>query len=542
MPMHHRQGFDSSPLSVAASDYSSMLRGVFRQAVGYALASALVTSGCGSRGDLDPLEPGAPGGKPAGPASMDGTPIINPPARPVQTGAAGAGAPRGPAAPDTMVKVGSAPPTPDGASAGGAAPPERVPRSTPVAIECVNGIAQLFAGITAQPFDGAAFAIQSAGTSSPQVLFSQGAFCSTATDLSACQTKIAVAADKANLPLADACFMYGMCTRYVVTTHGDDVHKYQTRAELLQFLGPIDSPADALLLLYYDLHTVVCGSTSPESTFSGIDASSILELEDGFQVLSLTYAGGCMGERRERVTLHVATDGTVTELARETMAPANTGCVGRRPEGLRSRHVGSSASPLGEYLARMAHLEQASIAAFEVLAAELAQHGAPAELIAAAYSAAADEVRHTATTSELARRFGVSPNAAEVAPGPLRSLEDIALDNASEGCVRECFGAALGCYQAQSAGDPAIAAAMAEIAEDETRHAALAFAIDAWVQPRLDERSRARVAAARAHAVGALRSELAYVTDAATRAALGLPDEAAALRLCSALEQSLWAA
>ena len=161
-------------------------------------------------------------------------------------------------------------------------------------------------------------------------------------------TKIAAAADKASLPLGDACYMYGMCTRYVVTTHGDDVHKYQSRAELLQFLGPIDSPADALLLLYYDLHTVVCESTSPTSTFSGIDASSILELEDGFQVLSLTYAGGCMGERRERVTLHVATDGTVTETARETMAPETTGCVGRRPEGLRSRHVGSSASPLGD--------------------------------------------------------------------------------------------------------------------------------------------------------------------------------------------------
>jgi hypothetical protein len=197
---------------------------------------------------------------------------------------------------------------------------------------------------------------------------------------------------------------------------------------------------------------------------------------------------------------------------------------------------------LGEYFARMAHLEQASIAAFEVLAAELAHHGAPIELIAAARSAAADEVRHTATTRELARRFGTSATTAEVAPRPLRSLEAIAIDNAREGCVRECFGAAVGCYQAQRAGDPEIAAAMTEIAEDETRHAALAFAIDAWVRSRLDDRSRARVASARAEAVKGLRSELAFTLDAAPRTALGMPDAAAALRLCSALEQSLWAA
>jgi hypothetical protein len=83
---------------------------------------------------------------------------------------------------------------------------------------------------------------------------------------------------------------------------------------------------------------------------------------------------------------------------------------------------------------------------------------------------------------------------------------------------------------------------MGEIAEDETRHAALAFAIDAWVQSRLDQRSRARVATARADAVTVLRSELAYAPDAVAREALGLPDRAAALRLCSALERSLWAA
>lgn len=52
--------------------------------------------------------------------------------------------------------------------------------------------------------------------------------------------------------------------------------------------------------------------------------------------------------------------------------------------------------------------------AFEVLAAELALHGAPADLIAGARSAAGDEVRHTTTTRELALRFGVSATTPDV--------------------------------------------------------------------------------------------------------------------------------
>jgi hypothetical protein len=351
-----------------------------------------------------------------------------------------------------------------------------------------------------------------------------------------------VAAAKANLLFADYLPMFGMTARYVLTTFGDEVHKYQSREELLQFLGPIDSPQDALLLLYYDNRGVLCGHVDLLSPFSGVDPASIVTLDDGYLAQLLTQTVTCAGTTSEWVTLHVASDGTVTETAREKTLPQMTACAGRRPEGLRSQHIGTSASALGEHFARMAHLEEASIAAFEVLAVELARHGAPAELVAWARRAAADEVRHTATTRELAQRFGVSATAAEVTPLPLRSLEAIAIDNACEGCVRECFGAALGCYQAQSSSDPDIAAAMAEIAEDETRHAALAFAIDAWVQPRLDDRGRTRVAAARAYAVSALRGELACVPDAVTRAALGLPDALAAIRLHNALEQSLWTA
>ena len=45
MPMHHRQRFEPRDLPVGAADYAPVLRGVFRPAVGCALATALAASG-----------------------------------------------------------------------------------------------------------------------------------------------------------------------------------------------------------------------------------------------------------------------------------------------------------------------------------------------------------------------------------------------------------------------------------------------------------------------------------------------------------------
>ncbi|HMI89860.1 MAG TPA: hypothetical protein VK509_00790 [Polyangiales bacterium] len=551
--MHRRQGFDAPPSSLAITEYSAALRSVLRHAVGYALASALGASGCYSSADGVAPQPGTSSKAGVGDA-RGAMPVIHGPERvPVERAAANDS--NGSRTPASAQMAGAAAPTPSGddsvddvpvdeqPSAGPAAPPPvHASQATPVTVRCEGGPPQLFTGLTpAQPFDAAEYRVQAMSSLEPQIWFGQGVLCASASDVTACQSEIARAADEPNLLFATALPMFGTIAQYVLTTRGDEVRKYQSRAELLQFLGPIDSPEDALLLLYYDHLPVPCTAPTDSATYVGVVPQSIRERDDGYEMLFLNQIIGCGNRDIERVTLHVATDGTVSELAREMMSESK-GCEGRRPEGLRSRHVTTSASALGEHFARMAHLEHASIAAFEVLALELAAYGAPDELIAWARRSASDEVRHTATTRELARRFGVNPTEAEVASRPLRSLEAIAIENAREGCVRECFGAALGSYQAQSAGDPAVAAAMAQIAEDETRHAALAFAVDAWARSHLDERSRARVAAARAEAVDTLRCELAFDPDASTRSALGLPDAVAALRLCSALEQSLWAA
>jgi hypothetical protein len=164
-------------------------------------------------------------------------------------------------------------------------------------------------------------------------------------------------------------------------------------------------------------------------------------------------------------------------------------CIGGRlthgycaPEGMSNE---------GERLAAMAYLEAVSVHAFERLECELEVHAAPPSLLREARRARRDEMRHTAMTTRLARRHGASPRLPEApAPARARTLFDVALENAVEGCVRESYGAVRGLVEAQTSPDPTMRRAMQSIAGDECRHAELAWAVHAWAMPRLtgDER------------------------------------------------------
>jgi hypothetical protein len=172
----------------------------------------------------------------------------------------------------------------------------------------------------------------------------------------------------------------------------------------------------------------------------------------------------------------------------------------------------------------MARLEAASVHAFRHLRRELVAHGAPKRLVRAAERAARDEIQHERMTRALARRYRAVAVDPEVEGRGIRSLESIAVENAAEGCVREAFGALVACWQAQLAADPVIRGAMKRIARDETRHAALAFEVDAWARGRLDASARTRVEEARRQAFEDLcaRSGEAPI---ALRAPLGLPTQ-----------------
>jgi hypothetical protein len=225
--------------------------------------------------------------------------------------------------------------------------------------------------------------------------------------------------------------------------------------------------------------------------------------------------------------------------------------VGRRPAGLRrSRGNGSSRAlatkksapwtALGGYFAEAAHLEAASVHAFERLRDELRAHGAPNELVKTAERSIVDEVRHARVTTRFARRFGCEPATVRVRRPRARSLEAIALENAVEGCVRETFGAIVATWQATNATDTAIRAHMRRIANDETRHAALAWSVARWAEARLDARARSRIARARRNAVRDLGRSLATNLPPSSTRVAGLPNAREAKSLFEELSRSVW--
>lgn len=403
---------------------------------------------------------------------------------------------------------------------------------------CANGNWQATAGLNpAAPVDFVSLRVKSqfdtsdAGTGY-DTFHETGTACSTATDAPACQS--ALTATGAGIDLTQACGgpPYA-CQHYLVTTSADDVARYITDTELVGFLGDIDTPNEALLLAFdgtFGGYWVSCGDAT---------RSSVRAVDDGYEVVVTQMVQDCAPIVTERVLLHVSTDGAVTEL-RRNIASVSSACVGRRTEALASTAecVGRD---VGDFFANIAHLEAASVHAFEQLRAELVALDAPGELVAQAKAAALDEIRHAQVTAALAKRYGGRTTEPRVHPAALRDLETVALENAVEGCVRETFGALIAEYQARTAEDAAVAEVMGAIAEDEARHAALAWRVAKWVEPQLDDSAQARVAAARRRAIEELRAELEAVPSEELRRVTGVPQPAVAIELLGGLEHALWA-
>jgi hypothetical protein len=211
-------------------------------------------------------------------------------------------------------------------------------------------------------------------------------------------------------------------------------------------------------------------------------------------------------------------------------------CTGRLTEGLVAPTAHTFES-LGEVLAHLAWLEAASVHAFRRLARELTAHGAPRALVDAARSAARDEIRHARTMRALAARHGVRVPAVVAERSPVRDLESIARENATEACIVETFGAVLAVWQSERAADDDIREAMRAIAPDELAHASLGWRIATWIEPQLTPDARRRVARARDRAVTeCVRSATRW--PAGTRGPLGLPSDEATRVLARALVTS----
>jgi hypothetical protein len=77
------------------------------------------------------------------------------------------------------------------------------------------------------------------------------------------------------------------------------------------------------------------------------------------------------------------------------------------------------------------------------------------------------------------------------------------------------------------------------IAEDETKHAGLAWDVAAWLEPQLGADERELVNDARRRALGELRRELAADVHPELCTRAGMPDAATAVAMLDALDAQL---
>lgn len=340
-----------------------------------------------------------------------------------------------------------------------------------------------------------------------------GSPCGTAKDHAACQR-----AFEAALP--------PLSQEILVFTRGDEVGVV-TRGEIPAFLAPIDSPEEAAAATVYGppgTETAIsCDAAQYKATPSGYTSTQRRDGRCEHDVF--TFGIGKNGKARVVSKQHVVDQN-----------PCRQAVKGRRPEGLAPVLPvdGESPGSLGAYLAEACTLEAASVTSFRRLERELAALGAPRSLRHRAKASARDEARHARTMRRLARRAGIEPRKPRVARIAPRAALAIAIENAVEGCVLETWAALVARFQAEHAVDADFREAMRIIAEDEARHAALAWDVRTWLETRLSPEEQAHVRDAYEQALADLVRGRDTDFDEPTRAALGLPSPQTAQTLATA--------
>lgn len=339
-------------------------------------------------------------------------------------------------------------------------------------------------------------------------------------------------------------------TTRLFVTRGDDVQHIQTIDELRTFLLPIDAPAKAVFLAsqwFRAYHQV--------SAEFGFDCATgqVETFGEGYRVLlrhrsypcrpSRSSADAPVAETLGETWVYIGRNGALSMGEHRTIAMGPSAVchpAGRRPLEYRVEGARNGANPLGQTLTEMADLEAASIPSFARLAEELAWYGAPEALVAAARRAQKDEVRHARSVGRLAERFGGRrPKVPAISLQP-RALLVMALENATEGCVREVVGALLSSYQKDHATCRPLARLLGRISDDETRHGELALAVERWVTGLLTEEEKEVVRRAKGEAVANLMASVSEEPEGPSQRPLGLPPAAVACALAEALQKTRW--
>ncbi len=195
---------------------------------------------------------------------------------------------------------------------------------------------------------------------------------------------------------------------------------------------------------------------------------------------------------------------------------------------------------VGTWLAEASHAQSVSRMALRAVEWELEAHDAPLELVCGARCVAAAALNNAAMLETLALRWGVRPGQPTVVSVPVRPVEALAAENATQGCVRETWAALEARYQSLAARDPVIRRTMGRVACDALRHAELSWSVDAWARRRLGRVARERVERARLRSVQDLLGALSLERERELCIEAGLPTVATARGLARALCEALW--
>ena len=134
---------------------------------------------------------------------------------------------------------------------------------------------------------------------------------------------------------------------------------------------------------------------------------------------------------------------------------------------------------------QQAEAEHASVASFARHTLQLMSIGAPSELLHRSQAASIDEIKHAKMCYGFASIFldqDMNPGSLDV-ENSLEKVEikDIIQSVIHEGCIEESLAAIEAHFRAKIAEDFAIKTTLKEIADDETKHAKLAWDTITWI-------------------------------------------------------------
>jgi hypothetical protein len=105
--------------------------------------------------------------------------------------------------------------------------------------------------------------------------------------------------------------------RAIVTTRGDEVRRWSTPAELVTLFGPVDSSAEALMLVAAAGYWLKCDDEA---------YSSLRELADGYEVYATRTIALCP-VKLELVRLHVSLSGQVNVRSSKPLPQSGAACI-----------------------------------------------------------------------------------------------------------------------------------------------------------------------------------------------------------------------